>query len=43
VPACPEGQVLDEDTGLCVLEEPEVTEEQPAEEEEDDSEENSNN
>jgi hypothetical protein len=43
VPSCLEGQVLDEDTGLCMLEEPEVTKEQPSEEEEDDSEENKNN
>jgi hypothetical protein len=43
VPSCLEGQVLDEDIGLCVLEEPEVTKEQPSEEEEDDSEENKNN
>ncbi|MGH9984962.1 MAG: hypothetical protein ACRD8W_13515 [Nitrososphaeraceae archaeon] len=43
---CPEGQVIDEETGLCVLEETEVVEEpeeQPTEEEADSSEENSNN
>lgn len=28
-PLCLEGQVLDEETGLCVLEEPEVAEEEP--------------
>lgn len=46
-PLCPEGQILDEDTNLCVLEEPEVPEEQPAEEEqpseESDSGDDSNN
>ena len=26
---CPEGQVLDEESGICVLEEPEVVEEEP--------------
>jgi hypothetical protein len=50
---CPEGQILDEETGLCVLEEPGVAEEEPepAEEQEeqpteegaDSSEDNSNN
>jgi hypothetical protein len=54
-PVCPEGQVIDEETGLCVLEEAEVVEEpeeqpteeeveeQPSAEEEDGSEENGNN
>ena len=49
---CPEGQILDEETGLCVLEETEAveepepaeeTEEQSTEEEIDNSEDNSNN
>jgi hypothetical protein len=49
---CPEGQVLDEDSGICVLEEPETAEEEPAQsdpeeeqppEEGDGSEDNSNN
>jgi hypothetical protein len=51
VPACPEGQVLNEESGLCVLEEPEAIEEpEPAEEaeeqsteEETDNSDNSNN
>jgi hypothetical protein len=54
VPPCPEGQVLDEETGLCVLEEPEtaVEEEEPEQpepeeseqqEQTDDSEDNDNN
>ena len=29
-PVCPEGQVLIEESGLCVLEEPEVAEDEPA-------------
>jgi hypothetical protein len=29
VPPCPEGQVLDEETGLCILEEPEAAEQEP--------------
>jgi hypothetical protein len=32
VPTCPEGQVLDEETNLCVLEEQEATEEPTTEE-----------
>ena len=47
VPPCLEGQVLDEESGLCVLEEPEAAEEPPAEEEQPSedsgSEDNSNN
>lgn len=30
MPPCPEGQVLDEETNLCVLEEPDAAEEEPA-------------
>jgi hypothetical protein len=47
LPSCPEDQVLDEETGLCVVEEIEAAEEPPAEEEqpseENGSEENSDN
>jgi hypothetical protein len=45
LPPCPEGQILDEESGLCVLEEPEVTEEpeQQPSEGADSSEDNSNN
>lgn len=47
MPPCLEGQVLDEESGLCVLEEPEAAEEPPAEEEQPSedsgSEDNSNN
>jgi len=32
-PVCLEGQVLDEQTGLCALEEPEVPEEEPGQSE----------
>jgi hypothetical protein len=45
---CPEGQVLDEESGICVLEEPEAAEEQPEQQSSeggdgDGSEDNSNN
>jgi hypothetical protein len=30
---CPEGQVLDKESGICVLEEPETEEEEPAQSE----------
>jgi len=43
VPPCPEGQVLDEETRLCLLEEPEAAGEGPEQSEESDSEDGGNN